>query len=205
MAGAAAERRLVVTLAAAVEGGLIGLAWLLGWALHQPPLAFFDFDAAAALRGLLAAVPPLLVAAACLRWPVGPLRQVKRFTEEVLRPLLAPCTLLDLLGIAVLAGLGEEMLFRGVLQPALGRGLGGPWLGVAAAAVLFGLLHAVTAAYAVLAAFMGAYLGWLFLGGNLLVPVVAHAAYDFVLLLYLIYGVGREPRADEGGPPEPEG
>jgi membrane protease YdiL (CAAX protease family) len=189
-----------VALAAAVEGGLIVVAWLLGWALHQPPLAFFDFDAADALRGLLAAVPPLLLAAAFLRWPLGPLARVKRFTEDVLRPLLAPCTFVDLVGIAVLAGLGEEMLFRGVLQPALGRWLGGPWLGVAAAAVLFGLMHAVTIAYAVFAAVLGAYLGWLCLGGNLLVPVVAHAVYDLVLLLHLIYGVGRPPRPDDEAP-----
>jgi membrane protease YdiL (CAAX protease family) len=38
----------------------------------------------------------------------------------------------------------------------------------------------------VLAAAIGLYLGWLFdLSGNLLLVIVAHALYDFVILVYL--------------------
>ena len=111
---------------------------------------------------------------------------VKQFTEEVIRPLFAPCTLFDLALIALLAGLGEEMLFRGILQPALGRWLG-PWPGLVLASVLFGLLHPITGTYVVLAALIGAYLGYLFdLRQNLLVVIVAHALYDFVVLACLV-------------------
>jgi membrane protease YdiL (CAAX protease family) len=53
--------------------------------------------------------------------------------------------------------------------------------------VLFGLLHPITPTYAVLAALMGAYLGGVWLAsGNLLVPIVAHALYDFIALAYLL-------------------
>jgi membrane protease YdiL (CAAX protease family) len=94
---------------------------------------------------------------------------------------------LDLAVISALAGLGEEMLFRGVVQTLIERASGSPWLAVAAASVLFGLAHPITRTYAVLAALIGVYLGWLFLAnGNLLVPIVAHAAYDFVALVYLL-------------------
>jgi membrane protease YdiL (CAAX protease family) len=58
---------------------------------------------------------------------------------------------------------------------------------VAATAVAFGLAHALTVTYAVLAALVGGYLGWLHLAsGNLLVPVLAHALYDFIALRLLL-------------------
>ena len=38
-----------------------------------------------------------------------------------------------------------------------------------------------------LAGLIGLYLGWLWLAvGNLLVPIVVHALYDFVALMYLV-------------------
>jgi membrane protease YdiL (CAAX protease family) len=34
---------------------------------------------------------------------------------------------------------------------------------------------------------MGAYLGWLYVGsGNLLVPILVHALYDFVALAFVV-------------------
>ena len=45
----------------------------------------------------------------------------------------------------------------------------------------------MTLAYAMLAALVGGYLGWLHLAsGNLLVPILAHALYDFVALRLLL-------------------
>jgi membrane protease YdiL (CAAX protease family) len=182
------DRQTVVRLAILVEGGLIVLAWLLGWLLGQPPWTNMRWDGRDALRGLLATLPLLVLFLVLTRWPVGPLRRIKEFSEEVIRPLLAPCTVVDLLGISVLAGLGEEMLFRGVFQEVLTHWLT-PWLGLVLASLLFGLLHAITLTYAILAALMGAYLGWLFRAtDNLLVVVIVHALYDFVVLLYLLRG-----------------
>jgi hypothetical protein len=112
-------------------------------------------------------------------------------------PLLAGSSLFEIAGLSALAGLGEEMLFRGVVQPAI-AGLfdppWAPWLGLAGASVLFGLAHAVTRAYVILAALVGAYLGGLWLlTENLLVPVVAHALYDFGAILWLLGGRPRHP------------
>jgi uncharacterized protein len=200
-------------LALVIEGGLVLLAVGLGWLLDHPPLkpSRFRLDGWGFLAGVAAAVPMLVAFLVMLRWPVGPLRGIKVFTESVIRPLLAPCTLIDLLGISVLAGVGEEMLFRGLLQDVfvgLFQGAledvlpasGDPvplCLGVALASLLFGLMHAVTPAYAVLAGLMGVYLGGVYLwSGNLLAPMIAHGQYDFVVLLYLMYGPGSSEVAE---------
>jgi membrane protease YdiL (CAAX protease family) len=82
------------------------------------------------------------------------------------------------------------MLFRGVVQGRLARWLG-PWQGLAAASLLFGLLHPISLTYVLLAAAFGAYLGWFWMTtDNLLAVIVTHALYDFLALVYLL----RRPR-----------
>ena len=123
---------------------------------------------------------------AVIHWPVGPLERIKHFSDEVVRPLFAPCSLLEITLICVLAGFGEELFFRAFLQAVMSDWWG-PWIGVPAAAAVFGLLHMITPTYALLAAGMGIYLGWAWLAtGNLLAVVVAHAVYDFIALVYLV-------------------
>jgi membrane protease YdiL (CAAX protease family) len=84
--------------------------------------------------------------------------------------------------LASAAGLGEELLFRGVLQTIAAQ----HWPIIAALIlpnVLFGALHARTAFYAVAAGVVGVYLGVLFwLAGGLAAPMIAHALYDFIAL-----------------------
>lgn len=206
-----ARRQTVVLLAVLVEGGLLAAASLLGWLTNQPPLRYFDWTWQAVLWGVGATVPLILLFFLFLRWPIGPLKRIQRFSEDVIRPLLAPCSLIDLFGISLLAGLGEEMLFRGVLQEAF-TGWFNVYVGVIVASLLFGILHSITFSYAVLAGIMGAYLGcvWLYADHNLLVVVLTHALYDFIVLLWLLRGPGaaealaaREAAALEEKPVEP--
>jgi membrane protease YdiL (CAAX protease family) len=181
-------RRWVVLLGILVEGGLVVAALLTGWMMGQDALATLHWSTSDALWGVLGTLPPLLLFLACLRWPIAGLRRIREFCETVLKPALAPCSVAELALISVLAGLGEEMLFRGVLQPAFATWLGNPWLGLLAASLLFGLAHAVTFTYVVYAGLMGAYLGWIWMAtGNLLPVVVIHTLYDFGALLYLLY------------------
>lgn len=84
--------------------------------------------------------------------------------------------------MAIGAGVTEEILFRGVFQTWIyGRTS-------AAAAILitnivFGLLHARTALYAIIAGLVGAYLGLVFLlCENLIAPIITHALYDAAAL-----------------------
>jgi uncharacterized protein len=181
------------------EASLGGLAWLLGWLIGQPPLDRFSFDGQAVLLGTVATLPMLLGFLACLRWSYGPMRNIRAFVDEALRPLLEPCTLLDLAVLSLVAGAGEEMLFRGVLQTACGHWLG-VWPGLVVASLVFGLVHPINWLYIILAALCGAYLGVLYLASaNLLAPVLTHALYDFVVLVYIL----RRPVSPADGPAQP--
>ncbi len=185
-------------MAVLVEGGLVLLAIGLGWLFDHRPLDHFRVDWKGALWGLAAAAPMLLCFLAMVRWPVGPLKDIKKFTDTVIRPLMASCTLVDLFGISVLAGVGEEMLFRGMMQDLFATWMP-PVAAVVLASVLFGLMHAVTVTYAVLAALIGVYLGAVYWWtDNLLSPMIAHGLYDFVVLLYLVFTDGEtEPPSEE--------
>ncbi len=106
--------------------------------------------------------------------------------EHKVAPLFAGRTAGELALVAVLAGIGEEAFFRGVLQTWLDGRFSGA-VAIALAGAVFGAAHWLTTSYAILAALVGIYLGWLFLGsGNLLVPIVTHALYDFVALCILV-------------------
>jgi membrane protease YdiL (CAAX protease family) len=181
-------RRLVL-LAIACEGGVGVAAVILGWLLGCPPLETIRWTAAELAHGAAAALPMAGIMGLCIWVPWGPLRNLVQVVDELLVPMFRDCRLLELALISALAGVGEEMLFRGVIQQAVADWVGGsagPWIGLAVAAALFGLLHWITPTYAALAALMSVYLGWLWIDTeNLLVPILAHAVYDFLALVYL--------------------
>jgi membrane protease YdiL (CAAX protease family) len=86
-------------------------------------------------------------------------------------------TIPDYCAVALLAAVGEELLFRGAMQPVIG---------LVPAAVIFGLLHATAVAHMVLAGALGVSLGWLFhWTGSLWPPIVAHFIIDLMTALLL--------------------
>ena len=181
-----AARFRTVALAVLVEGGLVFLALALGWLLDINPLSRLSLELAGVGWGLVAALPMLAAFFVMRRWPVGPLAGLKKFSEDVVLPMMRPLTTVDLLGISCLAGLGEEMLFRGLAQDLLAGHMPLGWA-IATASLMFAVVHAITPTYFVLAALASAYLGWVYaLTGDIAAPIVAHAAYDFVALLVLV-------------------
>jgi len=93
---------------------------------------------------------------------------------------------MQLLSISVIAGISEEAFFRGAIQGSLSDHVN-VILAVGLAAVVFGIGHLLTWTYAIIAAFIGAYLGLLWIWtGNLLTPVITHALYDFMALVYFL-------------------
>src|SRR5262249_14894233 len=155
--------------------GLIVVAAALGWAFDVEPLDRLAWEPMGCAWGVMATVPMLILFLLMNRYPLGPLRTIRRFLIEYLGPSLVACRWYELLPISCLAGIAEELLFRGVLHPLTGL----VWSNV-----IFGLAHLVTPTYAVLAGLIGAYFGWLLdATGNLLAPMVAHGLYDFVALL----------------------
>jgi len=181
------------------EGGLVILALGLGWLFQVQPFGSVRLTWRHICAGLLATAPPLLALTLLLRSNAPRITRLVREVEQMIGPLFEGATVGALALISILAGVGEESLFRGVLQPALGS-VTGPWVALVVVSAVFGLVHSVTATYAVLAGVIGLYLGWLFLWtGNLLVPIVVHALYDFVALAVLV----RRLRAGGGDGPEP--
>ena len=100
--------------------------------------------------------------------------------HEVLVPVFGTLDLPGIVIIGIAAGLGEEWLFRGVLQPLVG---------LLVASVLFGLAHMGgrhMLAFAIWASAMGAALGGLaIVTGGLIAPMVAHGLYDMLALAHL--------------------
>jgi uncharacterized protein len=181
----------VPLITAVVEGSLTPVAIVLGWLLGTPSLAtLFHFDWRQVLLGVAATLPPLGLFWFCVVCPWRPFAEIAKITTATLVPLFRDCSLIQLAIVSALAGLGEETLFRGVVQAAAAQWIGGTygvWLALLIAAVLFGLLHSITPMYAVMAGLIGLYLGGLWLAcGNLLTPIVVHAVYDFIALVYLI-------------------
>src|SRR5690348_1463703 len=72
-------RRELVLVGILIEGGLVGLAWVLGWLIGQPAFASLEWDARDAALGAAASVPMLLLFLVCVHWPLGPLAGVRRF------------------------------------------------------------------------------------------------------------------------------
>jgi membrane protease YdiL (CAAX protease family) len=179
-------RDVIIMFIVFFEGGLAPLSLLLGWWLGHNPLARFAWDYTDALRGAIAPIPLILLFLGILRWPVGRLREIKSFCEDEFIPLLAGSSWSDMALVAISAGVGEEMLFRGVLQSSLGSWLGTGW-GLSLSSLLFGLLHPISLPYVFLMILVGFYLGETFIyTGNLLSVMVTHAVYDFALMTYLL-------------------
>lgn len=173
------NRHDFVAAAVVFEGALIGVAAGLGWCLGVSPLARWTWQARGFAAGLAAALPMFVLFFVGWRLPLGPFRQIRRLLFETLGASLAVCRWYDLLLIALVAGLGEELLFRGVLHAKLG---------IVWSNVLFGLVHFVTPLYVLLAGLIGAYLGWLLdFSGSLAAPVLAHGLYDFLAFLVVAH------------------
>jgi membrane protease YdiL (CAAX protease family) len=183
---AARPSRIPVYLAVGFESGLALIAWLIGWPLGASPLATLQFSPSGLLFGLLATVPMLAAFFLLRRSKIPAIERIRQIFNEIAGPFFGSFTTFDLAVLSLVAGIGEEMLFRGFGQGALALWLG-PWLALLLASVLFGLLHAITLTYAVLASLAGTYLGLVWIAtDNLLTVILAHALYDFVALNYLL-------------------
>ena len=95
--------------------------------------------------------------------------------------------LMGLLVIGVFAGLGEEFLFRGVLQPKLHLYTGNPHVGIWLTALIFSAIHFQFYGFFP-RMLLGAIFGYLyFYSGSLIYPIAAHIMNNAftVILVYL--------------------
>ncbi|MCG8653663.1 MAG: CPBP family intramembrane metalloprotease [Pirellulales bacterium] len=182
------------------ESGLGLLAVILGWALGPDPRDLIPRlewaqlwpIASGLMYGCLAAIPILVFIEIIQRLPWEPVRQLERLGDDTLLKTLRQLRPSELVLISLCAGIGEELLFRGwMLCYFIGdTTLGDPSMlelsiAVVGSSIAFGLMHPITKLYIFLAAIIGVYLSVLMLmTGNLLIPIVAHALYDAVQLIW---------------------
>ena len=170
------------------EGSLIFVAIVLGWIADINPFADILFSENAIFIGLLGTLPLFLLFLVMEYLPIVSVQKIRLILIETLGPSLHKYHWTDLFILAAIAGISEEILFRGVIQPwmELSWGIN---TGLIASSILFGLIHAVTPLYAVLAAIVSLYLGLAldYTGErNLLTPIVIHGVYDFLAFLVIM-------------------
>ena len=186
-------------IATLFEGGLALVAFVLGALLSVDPLAALRPDLHAAFWGVLGSLPLYALFTLSDRWPAT--REIRRLLIEKLGGLLAACSVTQLLFIGAWAGITEEILFRGLLQPWLEQRWG--WLGgLLFSNLIFALVHWITPVYALLAGVCGLYLGLMLDIGperNLLTPILVHALYDFLAFI-AVAAAWRELHGRAAGP-----
>jgi CAAX protease family protein len=182
------RRELSFVAGCALELALLVFAFLWGWFFHRPVLLDLHWNLPAALIGIVAAIPPFVFFLWTLSSKFPICSHHRHLFEAVLRPLFGKWSILQLLAISLIAGISEEAFFRGAIQGSLADRVGViPALVLASLA--FGACHLLTLTYAIVAAFIGAYLGLLWMWtGNLLTPMITHALYDFAALVYFLRG-----------------
>ncbi|MDC0831811.1 hypothetical protein CKA32_005166 [Geitlerinema sp. FC II] len=147
--------------------------WLRFGTVQQLPL-YWSPSAIAWGAGLSVAI----VAASSLLYRLWPAyRQSAQFYLEL---VIAPLTWPDLLWLGLLPGMSEELLFRGVMLPALGSNA----VGLTLSSLCFGALHLSNAKqwpYTIWATVVGLVLGGsALLAGNLLLPIVVHVLTNWM-------------------------
>ncbi len=170
------------------EAGLILVAVVLGWISGINPFALLHFSENAIFYGILGTIPLFLMFLLLEQITVDSVVTIRRFLLETLGPALHRYHWSDLFMLAAVAGISEEILFRGVIQPWM-ESSWGFIAGLIGSNIVFGLVHAITPLYTVLAILVGTYLGFaLDFGGerNLLTPVIIHWLYDFLAFLALM-------------------
>jgi membrane protease YdiL (CAAX protease family) len=205
----AGESSAGLQLAIAVEGGLAVLAVALAWIFRVPLAAQMGAASFAELgvrigAGLVATLP-LLVTFWWLvnaRWAAA--LRMREHVERLIHDLFPRASLVQLAVVSVVAGVSEELLFRGVAQPLVAR-WSTPVVGLVITSVVFGMFHAVSLLYFLLATFVGAYFGWLMLVvGSVVPPIIAHGLYDFLALAYLTRQMETRPVSTGNGAAQQE-
>jgi uncharacterized protein len=167
------------------EASLVLVAVVIGWVADLNPFASLHYSETAVFYGLVGTAPLYLLFMLFQQVQVEPVAKIRQMLLQTLAPGLARCSWADLCLLAAIAGISEEVLFRGVLQPWM-ESAWGMRAGLIGSNLLFGLVHAITPLYALLAALVGIYLALSmdFSGErNLLTPILIHGLYDFLAFL----------------------
>ena len=174
--------------------------WICTWLFSGDSGQYLGLKAPSSRGYILAGVGVMLVAIPFTGW-LGELNrnipfpsdmaswmhQKEQEAEKTITALLSRRTVTDLLlnlvFIAVFAAVGEELLFRGMVQRLLIKMFRSPWAGILISAALFSAMHMQF--YGFLPRFaLGILLGAIYwYSGSLWVAMLAHFVYDAVLII----------------------
>ncbi|MCK4493549.1 MAG: CPBP family intramembrane metalloprotease [Methylococcales bacterium] len=176
------------------EGFFIVVAVVLGWLMDINPFADLYFSEMGFFYGVVGTLPLILLFFITERLPFESFKEIKKIMVETLGASLQRCHWTDLFVLAAITGISEEILFRGVLQPWLEQSLG-MGIGLIVSSLIFGLLHAITPLYGLLATLISYYMGIsLDFGGsrNLFTPILIHTFYDFFAFMILFHSLSKK-------------
>lgn len=168
--------------AMALAAGII--AWARGVSLVAQPASLPELDSLGASLALGAGLAAVMIGGTrvlVLRSAWG------RMLRDEFRTLLGGASPTDTLWLAVLSGIGEELLFRGALRP---------WWGLGASSLAFGILHVGPSrrflGWTLWASGLGLLLGLLCeTTGRIEGAVLAHVAINAVNLRFVVAFDGR--------------
>lgn len=123
------------------------------------------------------------------------LQNMEQDNENVLLKLLSMENLgqliVNLFMVGLLPGIGEELLFRGVLQKMLGKLYKNPHLGILGAAMVFSFIHFQFYGFLPRMA-LGMLFGYLYYwSGNLLYPIIGHVIHNSAQVI-MVYSLGSD-------------
>ncbi|MGB3738637.1 MAG: CPBP family intramembrane glutamic endopeptidase [Pontixanthobacter sp.] len=162
---------------------------LLGAGLYywtdRPIASFVVFDPSMTAWGLMMAGAMIVFAFGCFRvWPefADRLMRLQRTNFAFLKP---PFAWGPIVFLAICAGVGEEVLFRGGVQTFLSD-LMGPFPAILATSAMFAALHISKPILTLLIFVIGIVFGIVYwMTGSLLLVMVAHSVYDIFAIRYL--------------------
>ena len=170
------------------ESSLMLVAVFLGWFADINPVDFIIFNEKVLINGIMGTLPLCIIFLALNQISAESLQKIRQVLQDTLGSSLARRHWTDLFVLAAIAGISEEILFRGVIQPWLENSWG-LMAGLLISSLIFGLIHAVTFLYFIMATAVSIYLG-LYLDydntRNLLTPIIIHGLYDFFAFVVIV-------------------
>lgn len=161
-------------------------ALLTGYFIHINPFDKFHFTWIAIRGGILTTFLALFLITLMTMVNRSAFQQQMVQLKSWFSKLFNSWTLTQFLLISICAGVGEELLFCGLIQEGLMR-LIGAWPALIISGAVFGMVHWYSNYYFIYATFMGMFLGALYWqSGNLLAPIICHTLYDFTVLIILM-------------------
>jgi membrane protease YdiL (CAAX protease family) len=172
----------------AFEFALGAVALVFGKLLDLSALgAGFDLSPESIALGLLWTIPPCAFVYSIRFLELEELKEIEAITRDFTRRLFLGRPNLALALFCFGAGFGEELLFRGVLHQKL-ESLLGFFPAAAMVGLGFGASHNLTPAYFTISGLTSFIFSYMFAssGSNVVVPIVAHATYDYIALKLIL-------------------